>query len=229
MVSSPTAQAGPSGQAPDAGSQPPRSRLERRKAHTRQALVAAAQRFLAEQGSAEVSIQEITDNADVGFGSFYNHFTSKLELFQAAIDEVLEEHGQMLDEYVAGIDDPAEVFAASMRMTVRLAQTHPRIARILSRTGLASLDSDRGLAPRALRDIQRAIATGRFTITNPHVALATTGGALLAILHLLLERPDLAGEHPAEELTEQLLRGFGMTHQAAYAIAYRPLPQSATP
>jgi len=28
------------------------------------------------------SIQEITDTADIGFGSFYNHFESKDQLFQ---------------------------------------------------------------------------------------------------------------------------------------------------
>ncbi len=42
-------------------------------------------------------VLEITQAADVGMGSFYNHFDSKEQLFQAAINEVLDAHGALLD------------------------------------------------------------------------------------------------------------------------------------
>lgn len=202
----------------------PASRLERRKTRTRQALIDAARAVLARQGMAEVSIQELTEAADVGFGSFYNHFGSKDELFHAAIADVLEEHGQLLDELTAGIEDPAEVFAASVRLTGRLADTHPQIARILTRTGLPYLSSDKGLAPRALRDIRRAMDAGRFRPGNPYVALAGAGGAMLGFLQIWIERPDLVDENAADELAEHLLRMYGMNHEDAHAIAHRPLP-----
>lgn len=202
----------------------PASRTDRRKARTRQALLDAARRFLAEQGSLDISIQEITDAADVGFGSFYNHFSSKTELVQAAIADTLEEHGQMLDERTAGISDPAELFSACLRLTAQMVESHPQMARILARTGLPYLDSDRGLAPRALRHIEMAIDAGRFHVDNPYVALASAGGALLAMIHLRLERPEWLDTETDSELAEQLLRGFGMSRQTAHAIAYRPLP-----
>lgn len=202
----------------------PTTRLERRKTRTRQALIDAARAFLARQGMAEVSIQELTEAADVGFGSFYNHFGSKEELFHAAITDVLEEHGQMLDELTADIEDPAEVFATSVRLTGRLVDTHPQIARILTRTGLPYLDSDKGLAPRALRDIQRAMDAGRFRLGNPYVALAGAGGSMLGFLQLWLDHPDLVDENSADELAEQLLRMYGMSPEEAHAIAHRPLP-----
>ena len=53
------------------------TRLDRRKARTRQALIDAAVRLIAEGRGERASIQEITDAADIGFGSFYNHFDSK--------------------------------------------------------------------------------------------------------------------------------------------------------
>ena len=131
------------------------NRLDRRKARTRAALVAAARELLASRDPAEVSIQEITDTADVGFGSFYNHFESKAELFDAAIEEVFEEQGALFDALTAEMEDPAEVFASSVRMTVRMAKTHPQVAKIFQRTGLRYLDASNGLAPRALRDLRR--------------------------------------------------------------------------
>lgn len=57
-----------------------RNRIDRRRERTRNALLGAAQRFLAE-GRSAVGIQEIADAADVGFGSFCNHFESKEQLF----------------------------------------------------------------------------------------------------------------------------------------------------
>lgn len=65
------------------------NRVERRKAQTHKKLVDAARAMLANDTAAQASIQEITETADVGFGSFYNHFSSKAELFEAAVTDVL--------------------------------------------------------------------------------------------------------------------------------------------
>ena len=55
--------------------------------------------------------------ADIGFGSFYNHFDSKDELFATASAEVLERWGQMIDRACAEVVDPAEIFAVSFRIS----------------------------------------------------------------------------------------------------------------
>ena len=130
------------------------SRLDRRKARTRQALIDAAVRLIAEGRGERASIAEITEEADIGFGSFYNHFDSKEQLFGTASGELLEQWGQVIDQACADIGDPAKVFAVSLRISGRLGWTHPDIARFLTGVGLEALDASRGLAPRALRDIQ---------------------------------------------------------------------------
>lgn len=76
------------------------NRLERRKQRTRTALIRAAQAFIA-SGKLNAPILEITQAADVGMGSFYNHFESKEELFEAAVAEVLDAHGALLDQLVS--------------------------------------------------------------------------------------------------------------------------------
>ncbi|MEU2165837.1 TetR/AcrR family transcriptional regulator [Streptomyces chengbuensis] len=200
------------------------NRVDRRKARTRAALIAAAQGFLAEQGRIDVSIQEITEAADVGFGSFYNHFTSKDELFDAAVALTLEEHGALLESVVGDLKDPAEIFAASVRLTGRLQRTHTQIARILVRTGMPYLTSDSGLAPQAMRDLRAAADTGRLDIDDPRTSVAMVGGALLGVLHLLETRPDLDAAHASDQLAFRLLRMFGMTRTEAQEIATRPLP-----
>jgi AcrR family transcriptional regulator len=172
-----------------------------------------------------VSIQEITDLADVGFGSFYNHFTSKQEVFDAALDEVIEEHGAMLDEVTAKIADPAEVFAASVRITARFPKTHPSLAKIIDRVGPRYLTAVTGLAPRAMRDLQQAREAGRLAFDDPAIALACAGGALLGVLHLGLEPSEPSAiDTAADGLAVHLLRMFGLPDAEAREIAARPLP-----
>ena len=204
------------------------SRLDRRKARTRASLVAAARTLLASRDPAEISIQEITDAADVGFGSFYNHFRSKQDLFDAAVEEVLEEHGDMVDAVTASIVDPAEVFAAAIRMTARLPKTQPQIAKIFRRIGFDLLAAPRGLAPRARRDLQTAVAAGRFTVDDPDVALACAAGALLGVLQVASTDTGPGGvDRAADELAANLLRMFGVSADEATRIARSRIPRPA--
>jgi AcrR family transcriptional regulator len=202
------------------------SRQDRRKAITRAALVSGARRLLEIRDPSSVSIQEITDAADVGFGTFYNHFESKMDLFAAAVEEVLEEHGAMLDALTADMDDPAEILAASVRISARFPITHPNLALIIERTGPRYLTASSGLAPRALRDLQRGKDAGRFSFGDPAVALACIGGALIGVLHVSLAATGSASvESAADELALNVLRMFGLDEDDARDIVSRPLPQ----
>jgi AcrR family transcriptional regulator len=200
------------------------TRLDRRKARTRQALVRAARRILAERGTTDVSIQDITDTADVGFGSFYNHFESKAELFEVAVREVLEEYGASLDHACADLTDSAEIYAVGVRMTARLALTRPAVAQVLLQVGLSYATEDQGLARRAQRDIRRAIADGRFTVEDPRLGLISTAGCILAFLRTALDHPGELTESDADTLAEMLLRMLGMTARTAHAVSRRRLP-----
>jgi AcrR family transcriptional regulator len=200
------------------------SRLDRRKARTRQALVDAAVRLIADGRGDRASIQEITEVADIGFGSFYNHFESKDQLFQIASEEVLERWGAMIDLATSGLDDPAEVFAVSVRITGRLGWTHPDLARFLVGAGLDVLDEPVGLAPRALRDIKAGQASGRFTIRHAEVALSGIAGGLLGLLKLHLREPDTVDETAVDDLARSVLRLLGVTDDEADRIVATELP-----
>lgn len=199
------------------------SKHEGRKARTRAALVRAAQHLIAE-GRDNVSILEITQLADVGMGSFYNHFASKEELFQAAVDDALEAHADLLDQLAEDFDDPAEVFAQSFRLTGRLHRLVPELSKVLLAHGAALVTSDRGLAPRALRDIEQGIATGRFTVADPQIALMLAAGGVLALGQSLHDDPDRDDASTTDQMARDLLRMFGVPDEEALEICTRPLP-----
>jgi len=198
------------------------SRFDRRKARTRQALIDAAVRLIAEGRGDRASVQEITEEADIGFGSFYNHFDSKEQLFQTASEEVLERWGQMIDS--ADVTDPAELFAVGMRITGRLGWTHPDIAGFLTGAGLDVLDTPHGLAPRALRDIEAGQAAGRFTVPDPEIALSAVAGGLLGLLRMCQRHPERVNESAVDQLAEAELRLLGVPAGEAARLAALPLP-----
>jgi AcrR family transcriptional regulator len=199
------------------------NRLDRRKARTRAALIRAAQTLIAE-GRTQVPILEITQAADVGMGSFYNHFETKEQLFEAAVEAVMDAYGQLLDNLTADIEDPAEVFACSFRLTGRLHRREPDLSRVLLNNALRLLSADNGLAPRVRRDIARAVEAGRFDVEDLDVAVTMSAGALIALGQLLHDQPDRDVESTTDRVTEDLLRMFGVPRRQARRICTLPLP-----
>ncbi len=207
---------------------PSENRLDRRKARTRAALIRAAQGLIA-QGRTNASILEITQAADVGMGSFYNHFESKELLYEAAFEAVLDGHGQLLDQVTAGIEDPAEVFASSFRLTGRLHRREPDVSRVLLNNLARLLGADDGLAPRARRDIAAAVDAGRFDVDDVDIAVAIAAGALVALGQLLHDQPDRDVEQSTDRMTEDLLRMFGVPRRQARRICTKALPDLNAP
>lgn len=87
-------------------------RHARRREATRAKLVKAAKGLFARQGVDNTRIQEITDEADVGFGSFYNHFQSKEALIEVVLADTVAAQGAEIDALTAQLDDPAEIISA---------------------------------------------------------------------------------------------------------------------
>ena len=200
------------------------TRLDRRKARTRQALIDAAVRLIAEGRGERASVQEITEEADVGFGSFYNHFESKEQLFETASSEVLERWGRMIDRACVGLTDPAEVFSLSLRLSARLSWTHPEVARFITGAGLELLELPGGLAPRGLRDIEAGQAAGQFSVADAEVALSAIAGGLIGLLRQHQQHPERVEESSVDQLAESCLRLLGLPSARARRLARLALP-----
>ena len=63
------------------------SRRERHRAETRERLFRAALQLFAERGYLETTVEDITDAADVGKGTFFNYFPTKEHVLATFGDE----------------------------------------------------------------------------------------------------------------------------------------------
>ncbi len=70
---------------------PPLTRHARRRMQTRQRLIQATLQLVLDKGFDAISIQDITDKADLGRGTFYIHFKDKEEVVWTAFEEMYQQ------------------------------------------------------------------------------------------------------------------------------------------
>jgi AcrR family transcriptional regulator len=212
-------------------------RSVRRKRETRARLLDAAFGLVAKKGMDNVTINEITEAADVGFGSFYNYFESKEGIFTALVEWLFEEFADTLDHLASGLSDPAEVISVSVRHTLLRAYHEPVWGQLLMREGLSTRALSRGLGQRLLRDSENGISERRFVVADQLMCLISVIGTILAgiaaELHFAASskrtvraRKVLRSreESFAENTAAIVLQAFGLNRVEAEKIARRPLP-----
>lgn len=202
------------------------TRTTRRKEQTRARLVSGALRVMAEKGVAGATIQEITEAADVGFGSFYNYFSSKEAIAEAAIDDIVDGFGSLLDRLATVLDDPAEVMAASVRYTLRRAREDRLWSRFLVLTGFL-VAPRAGLVRRMARDVRLGIEARRFRANDVDGTVTAIAGTVLAFISADLNG-DLRRAAP-ERAATIVLRLVGVSDPEARDIARRRLPRLPEP
>ena len=83
-------------------------RRERRRLELRQRLLEAGRELFEERGYDESKVAEICERADVAYGTFFNHFPTKLDLLSALADLSVQEVAEGLEELTkqgGGISD----------------------------------------------------------------------------------------------------------------------------
>lgn len=87
------------------------SRRARRRQHTRDELKQAALSLILERGYEAVSVQDITDRADLGRGTFYLHFKDKEDIVWTMIREGFEAVDlQARARFARGVPPQAEYY-----------------------------------------------------------------------------------------------------------------------
>jgi AcrR family transcriptional regulator len=101
---------------------PERLTREEKKARTRAQLIDAAATVFARRGFAAASLDEVAEVAGLTKGAVYSNFASKEELFQAVIDERLNEPMLRLAKDIDSTSTFAERAMEGARMFVDMAQ-----------------------------------------------------------------------------------------------------------
>lgn len=190
---------------------------------TRARLIAAAEEVMARRGVEGATIQEITEAADLGTGTFYNHFSSKEELAKAVFSIRAEELARVLDWISEAVPDPARRIAYIQRVYIEKSLADPIWGWFLIHAELALRQMEETFTARARRDLLDGIKQQRFTCGSCiDTAVNITLGSLVATTKSILE--NRAGPNAAYEQPELMLRMYGVPAEEAAKLAREPMP-----
>src|SRR5215510_133326 len=162
------------------------NRFERRKARTRDDLIAAATRVLAEKGLHATKIADIAAAADVGVGTFYLHFDTKEVLFDALVEDAVTRLKAAVDAARAGIDDPVEESRVATRAFCRFARDNREVFKLVFGPTASRHDVVRRAQALFAHDIEQTIrdgiARGVFGKVAPDIAAQALVGMSTQLL-----------------------------------------------
>jgi AcrR family transcriptional regulator len=207
--------------AQDPDSRPP-GRVERRRARVRRRILAAVEELTRSRGVDDVTIEDISDAADVARRTFYHYFESKNDAVVPIARARTRELNRRIDRAVESIDDPAEVVSIALRHTLRSFPEDPLCAWFIFRSGLPQQRLLEGIGESGTRDVARGVQSGRFALGNAKAARALLGGAMIGALSGRLE--GILDDADLDDAAEHLLRLLGVPAADAREIARRPLP-----
>jgi AcrR family transcriptional regulator len=193
-----------------------------KRARTRQQLLDATLRVLARAGTGGLSIQEITAEAGLANGTFYNYFRTRDELLEAAVVPLIQRLVQRVAGFTGPIDDPALRLAIGVRAFISQAVADPTWAAALLRIWGSKTSLPRIAGTRVLTDLRAAQKKRRLRIPDEAAALDLIQGTTIASIRSVIEGS--AGAERGPEIAALLLRAFGMSAREAEALANTELP-----
>jgi AcrR family transcriptional regulator len=151
-------------------------RAVRKRARTRGELVAAAEQLVAKRGLDAVSVDEITEAADVAKGTFYTHFADKGDLAATIANHIRIELEEKITAVNDGVDDAAVRMANGLSTFFAFAVAQPVRARALIRLFPGVVDPEMPINAGVRSDVTLGLKTKRFWVASVNAAVVTLLG-----------------------------------------------------
>jgi AcrR family transcriptional regulator len=135
---------------------PGTGRRERRAAETRLRLFRCALQLFSERGFSNVTVEDITEAADVGKGTFFNYFESK-DYVLSVITEI--QLGKAAEALALAADTKQTIHSVLHRLFLRLAE-EPGRSPELARTMISSFLVSKGVRQIIARNMQKGRKMG---------------------------------------------------------------------
>jgi AcrR family transcriptional regulator len=165
------------------------NRYERRRMETRNRLIKAGLAVVSEKGIEASTVQDITEAADVGRGSFYNFFDTKEELVQAIIDDHVELLLKMQRCVIERFDEPAMALAALLRYSFDIELENLVVARFTVQTQKVGGAFFQKFHDGTFKLVQAGRESGVFPVVDAELGVVALASLMLGALEaILIER-----------------------------------------
>ena len=197
------------------------TRVSRKRERTRGELVAAAERLVALRGLDALSIDEITEEADVAKGTFYTHFQDKDDLAAAMGRQIRLDLEAQITRLNHGVKDAGLRMANGLSTVLDFAIRQPVRARAMMRLIPGAVNPDTPINAGIRADIVLGQKTKVFSVPSVNAAVVVTLGSVMSAAMRITEATR-AVEKPydfAADVIAIALAGLGMKTSDALRLA----------
>jgi len=106
------------------------SRRERKKEETRRKILETSFKLFVEKGFENTTIDQITEEADIGKGTFYNYFPSKEAVLYDFMEYIGSQRGEMIWPSILELQDTRKRLAKSFETITSWLQEYPELLRV---------------------------------------------------------------------------------------------------
>jgi AcrR family transcriptional regulator len=188
-----------------------------KRERTRNRLLIATQELLLERSAGSLTIRDVSHQAELSHGTFYNYF----DTVEALLDNL---------SLLFTITHAQHMATLTTRQTLRFIAESPHYGKYLFDAGLPMDHFLRGMRAHLYNDVQRGLANGTFTVVDPELTVSLVTGGMLGMALDVYRRilPASAIDEGAARLLQQLgvraARAKKLTTQEATFLPPPPLP-----
>jgi AcrR family transcriptional regulator len=192
----------------DTGAEKP-NRNQRRRERTRDSILQAADRVFRRKGVSGASVNDVTEEADVAYGSFYNHFKTMDDVVAAVAEKTIKAVVDKTRQILMGADRVELLPSIGARVVMRILNQDPAIRWLLERPYIFVAEFYK-MAGSFMRSAEKAaVADGTFKPVGGHEAwLRIFPWLLVSELNEALATGDILGQEDRFALISMSLLGM---------------------
>lgn len=192
---------------------PKPNRQARRKRETREKLLVAANRAFLAKGVDDTTANDITEAADVAYGTFYNYFKSVADIVPVVVEQKLLEHHEEVKKLQERYDDPVMRVAIGINTLFRRVMSGQTIKWLTQRPDVMADQLTRVVSKDAMEDIELGVASDDFALPCDYPTLRTVCvWSITGVLQDAAHAPDDL-QRITEDMIQAYLRLLGVSDQ----------------
>ncbi|NIB40968.1 TetR/AcrR family transcriptional regulator [Pseudomaricurvus alkylphenolicus] len=197
---------------------PTANRQTRRKQKTRIKLLEAASEVFLDKGIENTTVTDITNAADVAYGTFYNYFDSVGDVVPVVAEALLKKNNEDIKELQQQYDDPVTRIAIGINLLFKKVMMDAAIQWLTQKPHIMADEIARLIAEDAMDDIRLGVESGAFKIPCELDALRDfLIWGFTGVLYEAVRKPDHLAQY-THDLTLIYLRVLGVTDKKAQKI-----------
>jgi AcrR family transcriptional regulator len=194
------------------------NRYQRRKEKTKQELLAAARKVLAEKGYHNAKIIDIAAAADIGVGTFYLYYPTKDALFLELVEETARALKEDIDAARSTVESAVEKLREANRAFFQFAQKNRDLLKIIFGHGNTFNALLRQVYAMFVADAADRVTEGvnrkEFRPLPSYVVANALVGMAAQVVSWWIDQEEPSVEAMAEMMTDFILHGLGCASTA---------------